>query len=809
MSRVDIFFTVEGQRLSQDNNNSELHAGDKQHFYAVFDLEEAFSELEGSLRAVFTKQGKAVIIDLIKNASGKFECIIPWEAMYTAGFFTVGIFGGEMMLTNALSVKVSQGCIPSGDAPLEPTPGWFTIVEDEIEDIKRRLKGLEEAGPDAVTSVAGKKGDVVLSKEDVGLNDVDNTSDEDKPLSKAARDKIASVEKDIQGVQAEIPKSLSQLSNDSGFITSKETDNKISSHNTDIESHNDIRIKIKEITDRLNAFLDTDDDTLDQLSEVVACINDNKELIDSITTSKVNVADIIDNLTTGASDKPLSAKQGAALKALIDAIVIPTRVSELSNDSGFISGAQTDNKVATHNAAEDAHGDIRIKIKEVSDRLNAFLDTDDTTLDQLSEIVGYIMSNKELIDSITTSKVSISDIIDNLTISAHDKPLSAKQGVVLKSLIDELNAAVIMINNSRPYIGDNNHWYEWDAETEKYIDTGVQAEGKDGHTPEKGVDYWTDADKADIKAYVAPLIVNVTVYADGAVELDKTDSEISSAYEDGKAVLAYVEHHGGNKGDYIISQGEEVQILTLVRYEWITGYKFFFANIDRTNSDAYQATYLWNEGAKMDLEGNLDNGWRIKAEALSSKSYVDNQIGDIETALDGLQYYGDANTIPSDASLFSFTTDSETMTASVRLKEEFRLDSTLTKIVIPYEIEGLPVTSIMAVAFEFCTGLTSINIPNSVTNIGNYAFDHCTGLTSINIPNSVTNIGTNAFYGCDNLTIICAAGSYADTYAKENGIAVEYTNEVTKSYVDNQIGDINNALERIVAIQNQTLGVSE
>ncbi len=210
------------------------------------------------------------------------------------------------------------------------------------------------------------------------------------------------------------------------------------------------------------------------------------------------------------------------------------------------------------------------------------------------------------------------------------------------------------IENAVPYIGENGNWYFYNGELGKYEDSGMLAapekgvdyfdgkdgkngvDGKDGYTPQKGVDYWTDADKADIKAYVAPLIVNVTVYADGAVELDKTDSEISSAYEDGKPVLAYVENYGGNKGDYIISQGKEVQILTLVRYEWITGYKFFFANIDRTNSDAYQATYLWNEGAKMDLEGNLDNGWRIKTEALSSKSYVDNQIGNIETALDNI-----------------------------------------------------------------------------------------------------------------------------------------------------------------------------
>ena len=67
------------------------------------------------------------------------------------------------------------------------------------------------------------------------------------------------------------------------------------------------------------------------------------------------------------------------------------------------------------------------------------------------------------------------------------------------------------------------------------------------------------------------------------------------------------------------------------------------------------------------------------------------------------------------------------------------------------------VTSIGQYAFAYCTSLTSVTIPNSVTSIGLAAFG-LTGLTSVTIPNSVTNIEQYAFAYCSNLTsVICNA----------------------------------------------------
>ncbi len=74
------------------------------------------------------------------------------------------------------------------------------------------------------------------------------------------------------------------------------------------------------------------------------------------------------------------------------------------------------------------------------------------------------------------------------------------------------------------------------------------------------------------------------------------------------------------------------------------------------------------------------------------------------------------------------------------------------ELIIPGKIDGLPVTIIGGHAFEDCTGLTSVTIPEGVTSIGEEAFNWCTSLASVTIPGSVTSIGYSAFYMCTSLT---------------------------------------------------------
>ncbi len=75
-------------------------------------------------------------------------------------------------------------------------------------------------------------------------------------------------------------------------------------------------------------------------------------------------------------------------------------------------------------------------------------------------------------------------------------------------------------------------------------------------------------------------------------------------------------------------------------------------------------------------------------------------------------------------------------------------------VVIPDTLGGGKVTAIGSNAFEYCSSLTSIMIPEGMKSIDSYAFYGCSSLASIEIPEGVTSIGSFAFFGCQSLMSI-------------------------------------------------------
>ena len=113
-----------------------------------------------------------------------------------------------------------------------------------------------------------------------------------------------------------------------------------------------------------------------------------------------------------------------------------------------------------------------------------------------------------------------------------------------------------------------------------------------------------------------------------------------------------------------------------------------------------------------------------------------------------------------------------------------------TSIVIPntvtYQETNYSVTRIGTDAFEYCSSLTSVTIPNSVTTIGNEAFSGCSSLTSVTIPNSVTSIGDDAFFCCSSLTSVTIPNSVTTI----GGRAFAYCRSLTSVTIPNSVTTI-------------------
>ena len=105
----------------------------------------------------------------------------------------------------------------------------------------------------------------------------------------------------------------------------------------------------------------------------------------------------------------------------------------------------------------------------------------------------------------------------------------------------------------------------------------------------------------------------------------------------------------------------------------------------------------------------------------------------------------------------------ETLT-SIGSSAFYNCTKLISDIVIPNGV-----TEIKDSTFSNCTSLTSVTLSENLKTIGNSAFYNCTGLTEIDVPNSVTSIGQNAFYKCDFLDVIkinslnCSIYNSADT----------------------------------------------
>lgn len=377
---------VKGQRIYFYRHPEPIPKSQVNFSRIEFDMDETWGSLL-SVVAQFIQGGKP------KNVQVKDGyCFVPPEL--EVGDFELCLRGddGESVVAsvNRLTFEVCEGFDPSGETPLPPSPDLYTQLIKEIDSGKKIAQSVREdadagkfngeRGADggwytpSVTKTdentlrmdfTPSKGDMPdVAHTDIMLPDGGGgTSDHSKLSNRDAEDQhplsaITGLEKALGDKQpvgeylttetdptvpswAKEPTKPGYTAVEVGADPSGTAESKVSAHNIGTDTHSDIRLLIQGLTERLNALADSDDTTLDQLSEVVAYIKSNRTLIEAVTTSKVSVADIIDNLTTNAANKPLSAAQGVALKALIDAITVPDKLPnpKALTFTGAVSGS--------------------------------------------------------------------------------------------------------------------------------------------------------------------------------------------------------------------------------------------------------------------------------------------------------------------------------------------------------------------------------------------------------------------------------------------------------------------------------------
>lgn len=266
---------------------------------------------------------------------------------------------------------------------------------------RQRITDLEEEGVDGILEELEKikDGRTIVKKaiQDKNGNAIDETYAESAKIVDGTIAALKYIKAD--GTTANIRDLLNDIEGNheaftqwiAAYFTNNKANNAINAENANRatrDGNGNIIVNTYATNSAVNAVRTLINNAIDGVLTVSKAAKDqNGAIIDQTYVKKSQVVNALDSTTT---DAPLSAYQGKVLKGMIDAI-------------------------------------------------NTLLASDDTSLDQLQEVVTYIKTNRDLITAITSAKVNVTDIVDNLTSNISNKPLSAKQGYVLKGLIDALH----------------------------------------------------------------------------------------------------------------------------------------------------------------------------------------------------------------------------------------------------------------------------------------------------------------------------------------------------------------------------------
>ena len=116
---------------------------------------------------------------------------------------------------------------------------------------------------------------------------------------------------------------------------------------------------------------------------------------------------------------------------------------------------------------------------------------------------------------------------------------------------------------------------------------------------------------------------------------------------------------------------------------------------------------------------------------------------------------------------------------------------------IPEKFGALPVTAIGDNAFNGWGFLTSVVLPDNLTEIGYRAFAYCSSLTEITFPKSIKLVDESAFDGCDFLMKLYMPD--VETFC--NLESMPYATEFMQIYIDGELPEVIEIPETVSTIR--------
>lgn len=273
--------------------------------------------------------------------------------------------------------------------------------------------------------------------------------------------------------------------------------------------------------------------TSKQKKLAVADIQGLQNALDQITANGVQ---LVDNLTSDDADKALAAKQGKALKTLIDAV------------SGKVTALET--LVQSDDTDLDTIQEIVNKIKETNNVLGGVTVVMDTKKAEAIQAAKDALDTKAAqLQAAIDAKVAKADIVNNLTDGGTDKVLSAEQGKALKTLVDSKTSVTV-----KDALDSDSTTEALSAKQGKELKTSLDAVAEKVNLIETVTKYFEVEFNGEKEKEVSNAFFKANSVVDYTFLNGDTVGRILTYVEDGKVTIKSDENETGKFAIYVTSK---------------------------------------------------------------------------------------------------------------------------------------------------------------------------------------------------------------------------------------------------------------